>query len=129
MGKTMCCQGCDMPLEQDEVMGTNADGSLNKDYCIYCYKDGKHTPFCQSCGMPLMNEEALGTNADAGLTEEYCVYCYKDGQFTADVSMDEMIDISLTHMKEIFKDNPDFNEKDALAKMKSFFPELKRWKK
>ena len=129
MDKTMICQSCEMPLEHDEVMGTNADGSLNRDYCIYCYKEGKLTLFCQSCGIPLTHDEVLGTNADNSLSEEYCVYCYKEGKFTADITMDEMIDISLTHMKEIFKDNPDFSEKDALAKMKSFFPELKRWKK
>ena len=31
-----------MPLT-NEVLGTNADGTLNGDYCIYCYKDGKFT--------------------------------------------------------------------------------------
>ena len=29
-----------MPLS-NEILGTNADGSTNEDYCIYCYKDGK----------------------------------------------------------------------------------------
>ena len=23
-----------------EIYGTNADGTLNEDYCMYCYKDG-----------------------------------------------------------------------------------------
>lgn len=36
------CQSCGMPLT-NEVLGTNADGSPNEDYCIYCYKDGKFT--------------------------------------------------------------------------------------
>lgn len=36
------CQSCGMPLT-DGVKGTNADGSINEDYCIYCYKDGKFT--------------------------------------------------------------------------------------
>lgn len=31
-----------MPLT-DELLGTNADGSKNEDYCIYCYKDGGFT--------------------------------------------------------------------------------------
>jgi radical SAM superfamily enzyme len=31
-----------MPLT-NEVFGTNADGTSNEDYCIYCYKDGKFT--------------------------------------------------------------------------------------
>ena len=34
------CQSCGMPLTED-VLGTNADGSKNEDYCMYCYRDGK----------------------------------------------------------------------------------------
>ena len=36
------CQSCGMPMT-NETLGTNADGSRNDDYCIYCYKDGKFT--------------------------------------------------------------------------------------
>lgn len=32
-----------MPLYNDDVLGTNEDGSKNEDYCIYCFKDGKFT--------------------------------------------------------------------------------------
>lgn len=39
------CQSCGMPLTQ-ETKGTNADGTRNEDYCIYCYKDGKFTMNC-----------------------------------------------------------------------------------
>lgn len=35
------CQSCAMPLGTPEEYGTNADGSKNEEYCIYCYKDGK----------------------------------------------------------------------------------------
>lgn len=35
------CQSCSMPLETEEVIGINQDGSKNNDYCIYCFKDGK----------------------------------------------------------------------------------------
>ena len=31
-----------MPLTED-VLGINADGTKNEDYCIYCYKDGAFT--------------------------------------------------------------------------------------
>ena len=31
-----------MPLTE-ELLGTNANGSKNEDYCIYCYKDGAFT--------------------------------------------------------------------------------------
>ena len=46
------CQSCGMPLTQ-EILGTNADGSKNEDYCMYCYKDGK---FLQECTMEEMIE-------------------------------------------------------------------------
>ncbi|MBQ9667079.1 MAG: zinc ribbon domain-containing protein [Bacteroidaceae bacterium] len=36
------CQSCGMPLTED-MLGTNADGSKNEEYCIYCYKDGAFT--------------------------------------------------------------------------------------
>ena len=39
------CQSCGMPLT-DQVLGTNADGSKNEDYCMYCYKDGAFTKDC-----------------------------------------------------------------------------------
>lgn len=39
------CQSCGMPLN-DEVLGTNTNGSKNEDYCMYCYKDGKFTNDC-----------------------------------------------------------------------------------
>lgn len=34
-----------MPLN-DENRGTNADGSKNDDYCMYCYQNGKFTNDC-----------------------------------------------------------------------------------
>ncbi len=36
------CQSCGMPLTE-EILGTNADGSKNEEYCIYCFKDGAFT--------------------------------------------------------------------------------------
>ena len=35
------CQSCGMPLTKNEDCGTNADGTINFDYCQYCYQDGK----------------------------------------------------------------------------------------
>lgn len=34
------CQSCCMPLDKPELFGTEHDGSLNKEYCKYCYQDG-----------------------------------------------------------------------------------------
>ena len=47
------CQSCGMPLARNEDCGTNDDGSINFDYCQYCYKDGK---FLQDCTMDEMIE-------------------------------------------------------------------------
>ena len=37
------CQSGAMPMADDELYGTNADGTKNEDYCIYCFKDGEFT--------------------------------------------------------------------------------------
>lgn len=34
------CQSCGMPMGNEDLYGTNADGSKNSEYCIYCYKKG-----------------------------------------------------------------------------------------
>lgn len=34
------CQSCTMPLTE-EVLGTNADGSKNGEYCTHCYQKGE----------------------------------------------------------------------------------------
>lgn len=36
------CQSCGMPMRQDDF-GTNADGSLNREYCTFCFRDGMFT--------------------------------------------------------------------------------------
>ena len=37
------CQSCGMPMVTPEEFGTNSDGSVNNDYCAYCFKDGNFT--------------------------------------------------------------------------------------
>ena len=35
------CQSCSMPLKKDEKGGgSNADGSISKMYCSFCYENG-----------------------------------------------------------------------------------------
>lgn len=44
MSKINCCQSCGMPLVgADDLLGTNADQSLNRDYCSMCYVKGSFT--------------------------------------------------------------------------------------
>ena len=47
------CQSCGMPLTCNEDCGHDADGSINFDYCKYCYDDGR---FLQDCTMDEMIE-------------------------------------------------------------------------
>jgi len=37
----LICQCCGMPLE-DGIIGRNKDGTLNEDYCQWCYADGTY---------------------------------------------------------------------------------------
>ena len=36
----LVCQCCGMPLDQDDMVSREADGSFNEDYCKWCYTDG-----------------------------------------------------------------------------------------
>ena len=40
--RKLVCQCCGMPLE-DDIVGRNSDGSLNEDYCKWCFADGTYT--------------------------------------------------------------------------------------
>ena len=76
--------------------------------------------YCQSCGMPLMETNEFGTEANGSKNEEYCIYCYKDGAFTADCTMEEMIEFCVPHM-------PNMEPEEARNMMQQWFPQLKRW--
>lgn len=74
MKELKICQSCGMPLT-DELLGTNADGSKNEDYCIYCYKDGAFTgdftmeEMAEYCSMFVENY-----NKNTGLDLTSCEY-------------------------------------------------------
>ena len=34
------CQCCGMPLTDEDMLSREADGSINDDYCKWCYADG-----------------------------------------------------------------------------------------
>lgn len=40
--RQLICQCCGMPLE-DEIVSYDRDGSLNENYCKWCYADGTYT--------------------------------------------------------------------------------------
>lgn len=64
----MCkiCQSCSMPMTGSQF-GTNKDGSINSDYCIYCYKDGS---FIDQVTMEQYIEMYVPFAAQAGMTPE-----------------------------------------------------------
>lgn len=77
---------------------------------------------CQSCGMPLKKGE-LGTNADGTPNEEYCPHCYQKGEYVHNVSMEEMINLTLPYMVKA-----GLPEQAAKSMLEKGLPMLKRWK-
>lgn len=59
--KTLVCQCCGMPLAEDGLISTEPDGSMNEDYCKWCYREGEFAytsmqqliDFC----VPIMTEQ------------------------------------------------------------------------
>ena len=74
--------------------------------------------------MPMANDELCGTNADGSKNGDYCTYCYENGAFTADCTMEEMIDFCVKPMVEA---NPAMSAEEAKGMMQKVFPNLKRW--
>ena len=69
------CQSCGMPMESEDVYGTEADGSVNEDYCRYCYSGGE---FIDRVSMEEYIEMCSQFGAQAGMTnEEMKAYCRK----------------------------------------------------
>ena len=85
--------------------------------------------FCQSCGMPL-TEDVLGTNADGSKNEDYCMYCYRDGKFLQDCTMEEMIEHCAQFIGAVNEglEKP-ITKEEYIGQMKTYFPQLKRWRK
>ena len=61
------CQSCGMPLTEEGVLGMNEDGSINEDYCKYCYDKGE---FLQKVSMEEFVEMCSQFGAQAGMTNE-----------------------------------------------------------
>ena len=40
MNTAKYCQSCSMPLDNEEILGTERNGSKNEEYCKYCYVNG-----------------------------------------------------------------------------------------
>lgn len=53
--RKLICQCCGMPLE-DDILGRETDGTLNEDYCKWCYDEGA---FLTDCTMEEMIDLCL----------------------------------------------------------------------
>ena len=73
--KNKICQSCGMPITSNEQLGTNKDGSINYDYCKYCYINGE---FIDNVTMQEYIEMCSKFGFQAGMTnEEMKKYCMK----------------------------------------------------
>lgn len=69
------CQSCGMPITSIDELGIEKDGSINKDYCKYCYKDGE---FIDKVSMEKYIDMCSEYSEQAGMTkEEMKEYCTK----------------------------------------------------
>lgn len=41
--RKLICQCCGMPIEDESILGRDKDGTLNEEYCKWCYADGTYT--------------------------------------------------------------------------------------
>lgn len=62
------CQSCSMPLRSDKDFGTNADSSKNKDYCHFCFKEGKFTD--EGMSMEQKIEKMVGMAKQMNIPED-----------------------------------------------------------
>lgn len=53
--RKLICQSCGMPL-QDDFISKELDGSMNENYCKWCYENGE---FIHECTMEEMIEECI----------------------------------------------------------------------
>lgn len=67
------CQSCAMPISSADQLGKNKDGSINQDYCKYCYDNGE---FIDKVSMEKYIEMCSQFGAQAGMTndgmKEFC---------------------------------------------------------
>lgn len=72
--RKLICQCCGMPMEDDEIIGRDKDGSLNEDYCKWCYADGTYTysdmdDLINVCVQHMVNENFTEEQARAYLAD------------------------------------------------------------
>ena len=115
----LICQCCGMPLE-DQIIGRNKDGSMNEDYCKWCYADGTYTysnmdDLIEVCVKNMANEDFSEEQARTYLKIELPKLDYwkryeelsDDGQFEEFKKklIDEINDLHIEGMPKVDKLN------------------------
>lgn len=72
--RKLICQCCGMPLEDEAILSHNSDGTLNEDYCKWCYADGTYTysdmdELIDVCAKHMVNENCSEAQARAYMKE------------------------------------------------------------
>lgn len=72
--RRLICQCCGMPLE-DSIISRNNDGTLNEDYCKWCYADGTYTysnmdDLIDTCVKHMVGAECTEEQARAYMKEQ-----------------------------------------------------------
>lgn len=69
------CQSCGMPITDISQLWTDKDGSMNEDFCKYCFVNGE---FIDKVSMEEYIEMCSKFGAQAGMTnEEMRMHCKK----------------------------------------------------
>ena len=117
--RQLICQCCGMPLE-DSIIGRNVDGTLNEEYCQWCYADGNFT----YSDMDDLIEVCVGTMTNENFSEEQVRdymklmlpeldYWKRKGEFAGDSEyellkkqlIEEINDLKVTRMPKVEKLN------------------------
>ena len=74
--RKLICQCCGMPIDDDSILGRDKDGTLNEEYCKWCYADGTYTyndmdELIDVCVKNMVNESFTEEQARSYLKDEY----------------------------------------------------------
>ncbi|AVH75387.1 zinc ribbon domain-containing protein [Weissella koreensis] len=72
MSMQYICQSCGMPIEHLEDFGTNSNGIRNREYCNYCFENGKfNDPNLTIDDMIKINLDGLDHNPNIGYLKRF----------------------------------------------------------
>ena len=81
------------------------------------------TPICQSCAMPMTEPKHFGSESLGEPSADYCCFCRQNGAFTADLTMEAMIDKLVGFALKM-----GMTAAEARQMSNDIIPRLKRWR-